>query len=102
MRSVAIAIIALLGFAQPASALCKFQGSDGKWHYADSCREMSEKEIDQEAAAVLKRRNEYGTGNQGIEPRRLRGYDYGTSPYGERRVREVDVIRDPGVDARPR
>lgn len=102
MRSAAISIVLLLGFAQAASAYCKFQGSDGKWHYGDSCREMSGKEIGQEAAAVLERRNRYGTGNQGVEHRRLRGYDYGTGSYGERRVREVDAVRDPSAERQPR
>jgi len=102
MRAAAISIVVLLGFAQAASAFCKFQDSDGKWHYGDSCREMSEKEIEQEAAKVLERRNSYGTGNAGVERRRLQGYDYGDPAYGERRVRQVEGIRDRSAGERSR
>lgn len=98
-RLVLIAIVAL-GISGQASALCKYKASDGSWTYAKSCREKPDKEIDESAALVLQRNNDQRDRDEGVEVRRLRGYEYSDTTHSGMRIPMVEPNKPP-AEIRP-
>lgn len=91
-RLVAIAVLSLGVFAD-ASALCKYRAADGAWTYAKTCREKPAKEIDGNAGLVLQRNRELRTDDEGLEGRRLRGYEYSTTTNSGMRIPMVEPAK---------
>jgi len=87
--AVTLALV-FFGFSAPALALCKFKAADGSWTYANSCAPLSEKEIDESATLVLKKNASQKKPASGVQPRRLRGYEYADTTHSGMRIRMVE------------
>ena len=95
MTRLAIIVIIALGIPGHASAVCKYRSSDGSWTYAKTCREKPDKAIDESAALVLQRNNEQKKRNEGVEGRRLRGYEYSDTTHSGMRIPMVEPNKGP-------
>jgi hypothetical protein len=60
---------------------------------------MSEKEIDESAALVLKKNQESKKVETGVEGRRLRGFDYSDTTHSGMRIRMVEPNKAPSGGA---
>ncbi len=95
MKRALIAAFILFGFSNAAYALCKYKAADGSWTYANTCAPMTEKEIDQSAALVLKKNKADRKSDSGLEARRLRGFEYSDTTHDGMRVRMVEPNKRP-------
>jgi hypothetical protein len=99
MKRVALAVFILVSCSGPAGAACKYKAADGSWTYSYSCARMSEKEIDESAALVLKKNQESKKVETGVEGRRLRGFDYSDTTHSGMRIRMVEPNKAPSGGA---
>ncbi len=95
MKRALIAAFILFGFSNAAYALCKYRAADGSWAYANTCAPMTEKEIDQSAALVLKKNKADRKSDSGLEARRLRGFEYSDTIHDGMRIRMVEPNKGP-------
>ncbi len=95
MKRALIAAFILFGFSNAAYALCKYKAADGSWTYANTCAPMTEKEIDQSAALVLKKNKADRKSDSGLEARRLRGFEYSDTIHDGMRIRMVEPNKSP-------
>jgi len=95
VKRALIAASILAACSTPAGAACKYRAADGSWTYSQSCARMSEKEIDESAAMVLKRNQEYRKPQSGVEVRRLRGFDYSNTTHSGMRIPMVEPNKAP-------
>ena len=95
MKRALIAAFILFGFSNAAYALCKYKAADGSWTYANTCAPMTEKEIDQSAALVLKKNKADRKSDSGLEARRLRGFEYSDTIHDGMRIRMVEPNKGP-------
>lgn len=100
MRRLVMIALFTLGVSGHVSALCKYKASDGSWTYAKTCREKPDKEIDESAALVLQRNSDQRDRDEGVEVRRLRGYEYSDTTHSGMRIRMVEPNKAP-ADERP-
>lgn len=82
-------------FASPALALCKYKAADGSWTYAQTCASMSTKEIDGSANRLINRNEALKNPDDGLEARRLRGYDYSNTTHSGMRIPMVEPNKGP-------
>lgn len=85
----------LFGFSNAALALCKFKAADGSWTYAKTCAPLDEKEINESAALRLKKNATVQEADSGIEPTRLRGFEYSDTTHSGMRIRMVEPNKAP-------
>ena len=95
MKHAVITACVLVGFASPALALCKYKAADGSWTYGHTCASMSEKEIDGSANRLINRNEALKNPDNGLEARRLRGYEYSTTTQSGMRIRMVEPNKGP-------
>ena len=98
MRNALLAACMLFVFSNAALALCKFKAADGSWTYAKSCAPLPEKEIDQSAALLLKKNAAVQDPGTGLEPTRLRGFEYSDTTHSGMRIRMVEPNKAPAKD----
>ena len=95
MRSALIAAVIALSWPPVTTAACKYKAADGSWTYSQSCARMSEKEIDQSAALVLKKNTQRKTADSSLEGVRLKGFEYSDSTHSGMRIRMVEPNKAP-------
>ena len=98
MKSAVMLTLFCFGFSNSALALCKFKAADGSWTYASTCAPLSEKEIDESAALVLKKNASDQKPAPGVQPRRLRGFEYSDTTHSGMRIRMVEPNKPPPGD----
>ncbi len=95
MKHALFTACVLACFASPALALCKYKAPDGSWTFGHTCASMSEQEIQGSANRVINRNEALKKPDEGIEARRLRGYDYSTTTHSGMRIRMVEPSKGP-------
>ena len=90
MHHLLITGIVLLCLCNAASAFCKYKAADGSWTYAKSCAPLPKKQINESAALRLKKNARARDPGSGVEPRRLRGYEYADQTHSGMRIRLVE------------
>jgi hypothetical protein len=98
MKRIAIAAFIVSACSGPAGAACKYKAADGSWTYSYNCAPMSNKEIDESAALVLKKNQESKQVDTGVQGRRLRGYEYSNTTHSGMRIRMVEPNKAPSTD----
>ena len=93
-RALMVAVVAL-ACPNMVAAACKYKAADGSWTYSHSCARMSEKEIDQSAAMVLKKNQQQRTPDSGLEGVRLKGFEYSDTTHSGMRIRMVEPNKAP-------
>lgn len=99
MHHLLITAIVLLSISNAASAFCKYKAADGSWTYAKSCAPLPEKQINESAALRLKKNAKARDPGSGVEPRRLRGYEYSDTTRSGMRIRLVEPNKTSSKDA---